>query len=229
MLILIVGTKATLPPTLTTPSGWTAPSANQISGGAGSAGADAGANQITVLYREAQAGDTVPTLTLSASPSPGHGIIAAFSKGAAQSWVAPTGATAADTTGSTTTYGTVTGSVTLSLAAGDALCAFTNINGDIGTWADPGGTMAEAGVTFSGQSLLFNDATSTGNDGRMIGTWARFLSGSASAAPTLSISYTSGGSSTSGCSVFLKLSATGTEWPVPVVPPREALNRASFW
>ena len=205
LLVLVVSSKAATPPTLTTPSGWTAPSSNTVTGGTGTAGADAGPLRVTMVYREAQAGDTAPTIDISAAASPTMAVILAFSKGLSDIWAAPVCTTASDTTGSTTTYGTVTGASTIDLASGDMLCAVDGINGDIGTWSSPQGTLTVTGCTLSGTTVLVNQGTTSGNDGRLTGAYVTYTSGTASAGPARSITYTSGGASTSGATVFWRL------------------------
>lgn len=232
LLILRVGTKAATPPTVTTPSGWTAPSNNVSTGGAGTAGADAGPVLATVLYRVAQAGDTAPSVALSAAASPGSAQIDAYTPGAGETWDPPVTAVAGDTTGNTTLYDPPVAAITIALAAGDWIAAFDFINGDLGTATVPG-TLTIAGITLGTGANRSNFSSTTGNQARIVTNDWPVTAGTATAGPDRSMSYSAPGSaSMSGASVFYRLrlaAAAADPHKGQVIISRQAVHRASRW
>lgn len=216
---------------INTPTGWDR--ALEITGGAGAAGVDTGTVRAVVFNRVAQAGDANQLVNWAPNPSPLLGAIIGYSKGVGDpAWETPiVGATAADTTGSATSYGTVTGSQTVALSTGDWFGQFTIFNGDAGT---PGTrTLTVPGVTLGTYVTHFNDAGTTSSDDARwdVGT-APYSSGSASGAPTLARTWTTGNASFAGATVFFRLrAASATPPPVwaRVATSNPALHRASRW
>jgi hypothetical protein len=204
MLVLRVGTKAATPPTVTIPAGWFAPANNTITGGAGTAGADAGPVRATVLYRVAEAGMTAPSVALSAAASPGSAQIDAYSKAANETWAPLLCAAAADTTGSTTLYDPPAAAANMLVTAGDWAGIFDFINGDLGTATLPG-TTTIAGATVGTAISRTNASIITGNQGRSCLSDAPITAGPSTAGPDRSITFSGAGASMSGATVFFRL------------------------
>lgn len=218
LMIMIISSKADALPTITVPSGWTAPADNTVTGGAGTQGAaTGGVNRCTMIWREWQSGDIDPDITVSASASPSLVQIVAFTKAADETWEAPICASAADTAGSTSIYDPPAAGITLDLGAGDWLCSADAINDDGGTPTVPG-TLSVAGVTLGTVVNRVNSASSTGNDSRLIVETAPYTSGAASAGPDRSVSIASAIANMAGCSIFFRLRVA-----VPALKPKPAI------
>lgn len=213
MLVWIVNVKSTV--AITTPTGWTAPTDSNVTGGSGSVSIDTGINRVAVFFREAQAGDTATTLDLASAPNVSQTRILAYSKGAGESWAAVVCASGSDTTGSATSYGPVTGSTTIDLASGDFIGQVTGFNGDAGT---PGTrTFSVPGVTLGTYSADSSDvATTVGGDLRTDAGTAPYSSGTASGAPSYERTWTSGNAAFSGATVFFRLRVTAASTPITV-------------
>lgn len=208
LVIMLVGTKAATPPTANTPAGWTAPANNTGTGGAGAAGVDTGPVRVTLFYREAVTnGEAMPTVDLSAAPSPWMIKVLAYSKLTQEVWDPVVCAVAGDTTGSATSYDPAASGTVISFAAGDWLGYGDMINGDAGTPTLPG-TLTVAGVILGAGVSRANDPTTTGNDGRLMTGDFTYVSGTASGGPDRAVSYVSANASMCGVTVFYRLRVT---------------------
>lgn len=212
-----------------TPAGWSAPANSNVIGGAGTLGADAGPNRVAVFFRVADGTESAATLNLSAAPDVSHSYVMAYTKAADERWeFPPECAMAADTAGATTSYGTVTANVVLSITSGDWLGQVTGFNGDAGT---PGTrTLAAPGVTLGTYVARLNDdVTTTGFDLRTDAGDAPYSSGTTTTATTLARTWTSGNANFSGATVFYRIRAVPISQPavvtaVATVYPASNLN-----
>lgn len=219
MMILLVLTRAATPPTATAPSGWTAPAGNTVTGGTGAEAADVGLVRVTMFYRVATAdNEAMPaSVDLSAAPNPSQVKVLVYSKAPQELWAAPVCATSSDTTGSTTSYDPPAAGTVISLAAGDWLGFADAINGDAGTATVPG-TVTATGVTFGTVVSRSNDATTSGNDSRLMTGDVPYTSGTASAGPDHAVTFSAAGASMCGCTVFYRLQVTSpTQLPAALV------------
>jgi hypothetical protein len=203
--VLVINLKSSTV-TITTPTGWTALTNGEVTGGAGTVGTDAGPNRVAVFTKVMATGDAAPTVDLSAAPNSYQAYILGFTKAANETWADVVCASASDTSGSATSYGTVTGNATIDLTTGDWAGQVTGFNGDAGT---PGTrTFAVPGVTLGTYVARVDDvATTQGGDLRTdVGT-APYSSGTASGAPTLARTWTTGNASFAGATVFFRVRA----------------------
>ena len=189
-----------------TPSGWTAVTNGQATGGAGSAAADSGTVYSTIFTREAVGSESgTVTVTVTGSNS-SRAIIYAFRKTAGASW------DVAATNGADNSAGTswsVTGAADPGIMPGDWVCAASGINSDAPSFATE--AMAAGGVTSWDTLVELDDsASTTGDDIRQVFSYHRALTGTSNAAPV----FTMTGSATSGnypagATVILRLRVTG--------------------
>lgn len=205
--VMCVVTKANPPPQVLRLPGWSTPINASITGGAGTVGATSGGPiQVTLLTRVARAGDAAPSVTLTSSPTPLQIFILGYTKDAGNVWAPVVCTAAGDTTGSTTSYGTVTGPDTLVYAAGDWLGEFTGFNDDAGT---PGAATLTGGTGVTLGTLVArvaNVATTTGSDGMVDVRDAPYSSGTASAGPTFGQAFTGTPiANFSGATIFYRL------------------------
>lgn len=201
------------------------PSNNTVTGGTGTEGIDSGPCRQSVFYRIAtSASETAPTVDLSAAPAVRQGYVCAFTCGGDEMFDVPTVATASDTTGSTTQFGQVTGNATLDFTTGDWILAQSLFNTDSGT--GPSQTLAVPGCTLGTQTATGTSTTTAGDDSRMLGWAAPINSGTASGAPTLTITYTAGATNESGTAIFMRIRVLKKPKQPYLWQP---INRASFW
>lgn len=183
MLVLAIGVK---PDTVSAPtiSGWTF--LGTASGGAGTTGADTGPMVAHIYYREATStttGDNPAAITLTGLNISTSQIFA-FSKGAGMAWdIAGVGA--ADT--STGTPFSVTMPLNPGMTVGDMLFAVGYIPTDVQTPAQfSAESVSATGMTTVTLTEFTEYDTTTGNDmGGWVGTGA-VVTGTATAAPTVS-------------------------------------------
>lgn len=191
-----------------TPSGWTL--LDQVQGGHGSAGADAGNVYCTVFYKVADGTET-GTLTLTLT-----GVNSSFSR--IFRYVTNSSSafdTLASTTGSQNTPGTswsVTGAADPGIRAGDVVVAFSAINSDAYTYSAE--AITATGMTFTSTTEQLDAGTGGGDDTYLVVADARGTAGPSSAAPVFAM--TASGSATdnpAGAVVFARLrlaASTGT-------------------
>jgi hypothetical protein len=174
-----------------TPSGWTAPSNNQGSGGQGSNGVDTGSVYSTVYYKEAdgtESGNLSVTIT---SGNVGLGRMFLYRKSAGKAWsVAATNGS--DNTGNETAW-SVTGAANPGITAGDVMFVCSAANTDAYTYSSE--SISATSVTFAGAVERQDSGTTTGQDMSLVVSDHVALSGTASAAPVFTM--TSSGSTTS--------------------------------
>lgn len=233
MLILVIATKAATAgvaaPTAPGPGGgWTA--LKTITGGTGGGSTSTGGQVwIGTWYKEMAAGEANPTTgTFTAAPSPYSALCLGHTKAAGESWVAPLGGGGGDTTGSTTSYGTVTSDVSMGGAVGDWLTQITWYNDDAGTFGTR--TLAWTGLTLAAYaSNGFTNITNVnGNQARTDSGGANVTAGSGTAAPTFASTWTSAIANFSGATVFVRLRVTPNPIPAQVVVSNQALIRAAY-
>jgi hypothetical protein len=158
---------------------------------------------VTVLYRDWQAGDTMPGFAVSGT---GQGITASahtFRKAATEVFVAETTASGSDTTAGSP-LGPVTGNANLSVAAGDIAMMI--------------GAIRTSAITFSAQTL-------TGNTGATNGTVTErsdggTANGHAVGQSVWTVPITAGGPSTAAPISQATLSGTGSDGGIAFVRVR---------
>lgn len=205
LVVMVVQVKASSI-TINTPTNWDSPSNNSATGGTGS-GIDAGTVNMAVFTREYDGVWSMPTVDLSAAPNQSQVHAISYSKGAGEHWEPVLCANASDTTGSTTLFDPAASGTTISLGTGDWLGAAVAINGDLGTPTVPG-TLTATGITFGTINNRFNQASTQGQDSRIIAYDAPYSSGTASAGPDTQISYSGAGASMCGAVVYFRLRVT---------------------
>jgi hypothetical protein len=185
--ILWVGTKPSSA-TIDTPSGWTL--IGQASGGTGSQAADTGPSRIAAFYQDGAIGTGTHTVTITGGNS-SLGVINTFQKSLG-AWVAVAFTTGDDTTGGDATY-SATCAADPGIVAGDALVAYIHIPTDAST-VTGGSAIPSAAITVTGLSggttaSAYNE-TGTGFDAGGGFLYRTGFTGTSSAAPVVSASFT---------------------------------------
>ena len=186
LLILLIGTKPDSTPA-TTPSGWT--SLGNASGGTGSTGIDTGPMRVGVFYKVATStNETAGTVTVTGN-NVSTAQIFAFRAGAGNV-LDIVGTGAADTTTGTPMSATMP--LNPGLTVGDMLLAVGVVPTDVATFSAQ--SVAATGMTTVSLTEINEWTTTSGQD---MGGWiarGAVVTGTASAAPT--VSATVGGTST---------------------------------
>jgi hypothetical protein len=203
LLVLAVTVKLSTV-TINAPDGWTAPPNNTITGGTGAAGADIGTIRTSIFTRVVVGGETAPVVDFSAAPSPWLARTFAYTKAANETWATVLCTGGADTTGSATLYGAVTGAANLAVTTGDWIGAATGINGDAGTPTTPG-TLAATGATLGTAVNRANSTATVGNQSRLLTDDRPVTAGPETAAPTYQVTFSAANAGMSGGTIFYRL------------------------
>jgi hypothetical protein len=196
--------------TITTPTGWTAPSNNTGTGGAGGEATDAGTVKVAVFTKEADGTETGNlAVTVGNTPNAGMGRMFRYSRTTGKQWSVAC-ANGADNDGGT--GWSVTGNVDPGITAGDMVIVSTALNTDAPTWSSQ--ALSATGVTFGAANERQDTGVTTGNDIKLMVSDHAVSSGTSSAAPV----YTATASATSpeGASVFLRIRQT--DQPIQLAP-----------
>jgi hypothetical protein len=188
--------------TPTTPAGWTLPANGQGTGGSGAEGVDQGTVYATAFVKVAtgtETGSQTVTIT-SGNSAVGRMLLVRGWGGATWDYAA--------TNGSDNTVDaawSVTGAANPGLTAGDLVLVISAVNAD--TYLFNAAGLTASGITAAGQSDLFEDKTTNGNDTELLVSRHYILSGTATGAPTFAMTSTgfASGLSPAGASVFLRI------------------------
>lgn len=182
------------------PTGWTTPSNNQYSGGAGAAGVDSGNTYITIFTREADGteGGTNVSVTLTGANT-SLGRIFRFSK-TAGSWgiaIAGGGDNSAGTAWS------VTSGADPGVASGDIILVASALNGNTDTGTSQ--AISQSGATFDTMAERQDSGTNNGEDCSLIVTTHPVITGG-----TGNLTYTmtvggTGSSTAAGSTAFVRV------------------------
>ncbi len=204
LLLLLVANKHD-EHTVTTPSGWTAPSNNTSTGGAGTDGTDdEGTVRVTAFYKVADGSET-GTLTVSVI---GGNVTTAqifqFSRSGGTAW------DVACAIGSKNTGGTTTWAITTSsdpgIAGGDMVVTLCGANTDSFTYSTSASPLLTSGITYGALAKRNDASNAQGADLRFIVHTHAVTSGTSSGNSTFNM--TSSGSSSNapaGAMVLVRL------------------------
>jgi hypothetical protein len=216
MVLLLLGYKYGDATTIAAqPTSWQDPTENEVQGGTGAAGIDAGITRTALWAREYDGVWTMPTVDLSGVPNSPTLTAISYSKGAGEVWDPVVCVSAVDTTAAAAAYDPAISGSSLALAPADMLAALDVVNGDVGTQTLPG-TLTVAGITFGTGVNRINQTTPTGQDSRLMLTEFPVSSGTATAGVDRAVTFTSGGAGLAGGSVFARLRVTTP--PAAVLP-----------
>jgi hypothetical protein len=187
--------------TPSTPSGWTAPANNTVTGGAGAEGAGTGVVRITVFVKEAT-GSEAGNLALAITSGTSCGaVIWRVSRGSGKSWLVAlaSGSDNSAGTGWSATFGSNPG-----VTSGDLVFVASAASEDTASFASQ--ALAQTGVTYGAMTERTDTAITTGNDLRLVVTEHPISSGTSSAAATYTMTASGTGSTnTAGASVMIRL------------------------
>ena len=184
-----------------TPTDWTAPSGNQYSGGAGSAGADTGTVYITYYVKIATGSETGNVSVTLTSANTCIGRIFRFSKAATATWAY---ACAGGSDNSAGTAWSVTAGSDPGVTANDLLIIASAMCGNPMTGSGYG--LTQTGVTFGSITERQDSGTNNGDDCSLIVVTVPISSGTGSAAPVFT--FTVGGTASAtaaGASGILRM------------------------
>jgi hypothetical protein len=216
---------------VTTPSGWTAPTNYQATGGTGAAASDAGNETTSVFYKVADGTETGSvTITIAASTGASAvAIIHQFSKGSG-AW---------DIAACSAGYSPVTPSLSFSITmgtdpditSGDLLLYAYGNNGDAFTYGT--NSVTATGATIAAVANAAEGPATTGQDCELRNGTAAVTAGTGTAAPILNITATGTATATSpaGSAVILRLregAAPAARLPLPI-SINQSINRASTY
>lgn len=179
-----------------------------------------GSNYTWARYRIHDGSESDPTGTLSAAPSPCiSGMLAATSTNSGSGWTV-TSCKGSDTTSTGTTF-SATGDASLAFDVDDVLIVITGTPDNVSTPTSL--ALAASGITFSAVSTLYNGTVADGNDASISVYYATVTAGTATVAPSATMSTSSGDSNGQTTFILLRepvaatnyngtssLSATGT-------------------
>lgn len=199
--------------TVSTPSGWTAPSNNTLSAGRGTQGsADAGPVVTTMFYKIATGSESGSiTLSWSGTITSCQAVILAVTKPPDSEWETPVCVAGYDVTPEDnlwTTSGNTTGTKTI--VVNDLVVACTGVNSDGYTFGSE--TPVQSGIIFSGLEELFDTGTSNGTDQRIVITTHKANSGTSSSSTLTYTATTSGYSTTAPAGVTIQMVLRVTPW-----------------
>lgn len=187
----------------TTPSGWTAITNNQASGGIGTTGLDTGLIYATVFVREAEGWEDSVIFSVNVGSANGsEGQILRYTKGNGKEWdLAAT--TGSDNTGSSNSW-SVTGAADPGITAGDMVVVVSAVNTDLYNYSAE--AIAATGLGMGTQSERVESASTGGDDMELVMSDHVVSSGTASTAPTFTMT-SSGNSATApgGASVIMRI------------------------
>lgn len=192
------------------PTSWQDPANNEVTGGPATTGADIGSIIIDAWFREYDGVWTMPAIDMSAIPNTAILHAATYSKASNEIWDPVICANAADTTADATglTVDPPVSGTTIALAAGDMLGNVWGVNTDGGS-SPSVPTVTVSGVTLTGGAKRIDQATTAGNDMRMISGDHMYSSGTAAAGPDGVLTYTvSGGTGIAGGVIYFRLRVT---------------------
>jgi hypothetical protein len=180
-----VSSGSTEPPDIAVPSGWTLVCKGW--GGAGVAGIGTGPRKVTVIRRDALADGTENGTTGPAIANPSGSTFVYATLFGLRPATAGNGFVYADSSGSDTVSDT---SFSAAMAADPGLQTDDLVVGFIGLPDDTGSSLSAEGITATGATFgtateQFDNATSSGNDGRFGVFTAAVTAGTSSAAPTI--------------------------------------------
>lgn len=200
LLVLFVGNKyPTNGPS--TPNGWTAPSNNQFSGGAGAAGADSGTVYITVFVKIKESTDTGNLAVTVSSANTSIARIFSVTKSASTAWG---WACAGGSDNAAGTSWSVTAGANPGITANDLVFVGTCVNGNTDTATVE--AISATGATFGTMVERQDSGSNTGDDISLWITEHPVSSGTASAAPVYTATVGGTGSATAaGASLVLRL------------------------
>ncbi len=192
--------------TVSTPSGWTAPSNNSFTGGVGTEGTeDEGTARITVFYKISNGAESGSQSVTATSGNSIAGFIAEFSRSAGDGWEVACAGGSDNSAG--TSWSAAMGSDP-GISVGDLLVAVSGINTNLYTYSSPAFTAS--GATFTGTYRSGASSTSGANCRANFST-ITVDTGPATAAGTYTI--TASGSSTNnpaGATVLVRLRETSS-------------------
>lgn len=203
LLVLTVANK-TSAQSPATPTGWTAASNYQATGGQGTEVADSGTVTVSVFTKIAQGTETGNETIIITSGTVAAGRMFVVNKDPGKVWQTAMTSGSDETPDSTWS---VTAGANPGITAGDLIFVVSGINSDFSIYDAQ--TVAATGITFQTNTdgEMFENGTAVGNDIELLVSRHRVLSGTASAAPTYSMtSRTSDGiDSPTGPSIFLRV------------------------
>ncbi len=192
--------------TVSTPSGWTAPSNNTYTGGAGTEGTDdEGTVRVTVFTKEAVGGETSSVAVTVTSGNSANGKMFEFSRSGGSAWdVACAGGS--QNAGGSTAWSVTAGS-NPGITAGDMVFAGSGINTDAYTFLGaPTAAMSATGVTVWSNSYIGANGAATGADCYLVGSRHGVTTGTASAAPVFTMTASgSAANNPAGATIFVRL------------------------
>lgn len=204
------------------PTSWQDPANNDVTGGPATTGLDIGSVTTDVWFRQYDGVWTMPTIDMSAVPDTAVFGATAYSKASNEIWDPVICASAADTTADATglSVDPAVSGTTIALGAGDLLGHVWGINTDGGS-SPSVPTVTVSGVTLTGGAKRVDQATTAGNDMRLITGDHAYSSGTAAAGPDGVLTYTvSGGTGIAGGVIYFRLRVTlAPEIPLLVMSP----------
>lgn len=187
--------------TITTPTGWTAPSNNTATGGAGAEGAGTGTIRVTVFYKIASMAEAGSEIIPIASGATVGAAIFRVSRTTGKDWSIAVVNGSDNTAGSSwsATMGSDPG-----VTSGDLVYVVSGSSEDTATLASQ--AVTQTGVTYGATSERTDTAVSTGNDLRLCITEHPISSGTSSAAPVYTMTASgTGNGNVAGASIFIRL------------------------
>jgi MSHA biogenesis protein MshQ len=183
-----------------TPADWTAPANSQGTGGSGSSGVDTGNVYATIFVKIATGSESGNLSVTITSGNSAIGLMALYRKAADKTWDYAC-VNGADNT--VDTSWSVTGGSNPGITSGDVVFTCSAINAD--TYSFTSHALAATGVTF-GTILADGSNTALGQDCYIVLTSSAVSSGTASTAPTLTMTASSSATnSPAGATVFLRM------------------------
>ena len=199
LLLACVTTK--YPPAVPdTPAGWTP--LYQVSGGAGSAGADSGSVTQTAYYKIAEGNESASVVTWNvAGGNTARAVLYRYTKDTRASWsIVATG-------GADSTAGTdwsVTGADTLDIAGGDFVVCFSGINTD--AFTNSLEVLSATSLTVGTMTERADNQSTTGDDLCTVVADFEITSGAASGPPTYAMTVSgAGASSPAGATIMVRI------------------------
>lgn len=197
--------------TITTPTDWTLLNNGSFANsGLTDSGNDSGNIRGAIFWRiKDSSWSTMPAVDLSGTPNCTMRGAISYSKASDETWDTPEGAFAADNTADATgtAVDPAAASTTLDFGSGDLFGSFACQNGDAGTFSVH--TFTVAGVTFGTSASRLGGTTSSGTDLRGHQQEKFYSSGTASAGPDGSMSFSpAANANLAGGFVFYRLRVT---------------------